>query len=196
MKLNFGSVFYCLLFIISSGYSQSQSIAKKETSHKRFDAKVDSVLNLMTLEEKIGQLNQYNGFWDATGPSPKEGQAALKFEHLKKGWVGSMLNVKGVKEVRAIQKIAVEQTRLGIPLIFGFDVIHGYKTISPIPLAEAASWDLQAIKKSAEIAAEEAAAVGLNWTFAPMVDISRDPRWVRRLPSRKPDKNQWCRLWD
>ncbi|WP_395632589.1 beta-glucosidase BglX [Flavobacterium sp.] len=179
MKLNFGSVFYCLLFIISSGYSQSQSIAKKETSHKRFDAKVDSVLNLMTLEEKIGQLNQYNGFWDATGPSPKEGQAALKFEHLKKGWVGSMLNVKGVKEVRAIQKIAVEQTRLGIPLIFGFDVIHGYKTISPIPLAEAASWDLQAIKKSAEIAAEEAAAVGLNWTFAPMVDISRDPRWGR-----------------
>jgi len=141
--------------------------------------KVDSVLKLMTLEEKVGQLNQYNGFWDITGPTPKDGQAALKYEHLKKGLVGSMLNVKGVKEVRAIQKIAVEQSRLGIPLLFGFDVIHGYKTISPIPLAEAASWDMDAIKKSAAIAAEEAASVGLNWTFAPMVDISRDARWGR-----------------
>ena len=133
----------------------------------------------MTLEEKVGQLNQYNGFWEITGPTPKEGQAAKKYEDLKKGLVGSMLNVKGVKDVRALQKIAVEQTRLGIPLIFGFDVIHGYKTISPIPLAEAASWDLEAIKKSAEIAAEEASSVGLNWTFAPMIDISRDARWGR-----------------
>ena len=179
MKLNFGSVFYCLLFIISSGYSQSQSIAKKETSHKRFDAKVDSVLNLMTLEEKIGQLNQYNGFWDATGPSPKEGQAALKFEHLKKGWVGSMLNVKGVKEVRAIQKIAVEQTRLGIPLIFGFDVIHGYKTIFPINLGMASSFDPKAVELAARVAATEASSGGVHWTFAPMVDIARDPRWSR-----------------
>jgi beta-glucosidase len=141
--------------------------------------KVDSVLQLMTLEEKIGQMNQYNGFWDVTGPSPKEGQAALKYANLKKGLVGAMLNVKGVKEVKAIQKIAVEETRLHIPLLFGFDVIHGYKTISPIPLAEAASWDLEAIRKSAAIAAEEAAAVGVNWTFAPMVDISRDARWGR-----------------
>ena len=143
------------------------------------DTKVDSVLRRMTLEEKVGQLNQYNGFWEITGPTPKEGQAAKKYDDLKKGLVGSMLNVRGVKDVRAIQKIAVEQTRLGIPLLFGFDVIHGYKTISPIPLAEAASWDLEAIKKSAAIAAEEAAAAGLNWTFAPMVDISRDARWGR-----------------
>ncbi len=143
------------------------------------DNRVDSLINLMTLDEKIGQLNQYNGFWDITGPVPKEGQAAKKYEDLRKGLVGSMLNVKGVKDVKALQKIAVEQTRLGIPLLFGFDVIHGYKTISPIPLAEAASWDLQAIQKSAEIAAEEAAAVGINWTFAPMVDISRDARWGR-----------------
>jgi len=143
------------------------------------DTKVDSVLQLMTLEEKVGQLNQYNGFWEITGPTPKEGQAAKKYDNLKKGLVGSMLNVRGVKDVRAIQKIAVEQTRLGIPLLFGFDVIHGYKTISPIPLAEAASWDLKAIKKSAAIAAEEAAAAGLNWTFAPMIDISRDARWGR-----------------
>lgn len=141
--------------------------------------RVDSVLKLMTLEEKIGQLNQYNGFWEITGPTPKEGQAAKKYGDLKKGFVGSMLNVKGVKDVKALQKIAVEETRLGIPLLFAFDVIHGYKTISPIPLAEAASWDLLAIKKSAQIAAEEAASVGLNWTFAPMVDVARDARWGR-----------------
>ncbi len=179
MKINLPLLAFCTFSFLISGCSQSQSVVKKTDKPNRYDVKTDSVLKLMTLEEKIGQLNQYNGFWDATGPSPKEGQAALKFEHLKKGLVGSMLNVKGVKEVRAIQKIAIEQTRLGIPLIFGFDVIHGYKTISPIPLAEAASWDLEAIKKSASIGAEEAASVGLNWTFAPMVDISRDARWGR-----------------
>ncbi len=145
----------------------------------KIEAKVDSLLSIMTLEEKIGQMNQYNGFWDLTGPTPEEGAAAKKYEHLRKGWVGSMLNVHGVKEVRSVQKIAVEESRLGIPLIIGFDVIHGYKTMSPIPLAEAASWDMDAIKKSAEVAALEASAAGINWTFAPMVDISRDARWGR-----------------
>ena len=133
----------------------------------------------MSLEEKIGQMNQYNGFWNVTGPVPEEGDEANKYEHLKKGWVGSMLNVHGVEEVRKVQKIAVEESRLGIPLIIGYDVIHGYKTISPIPLAEAASWDLEAIRSSAAMAAEEAAASGINWVFAPMVDISRDARWGR-----------------
>lgn len=167
-----------LILLVSSVFScqKKETVSQKE---KNYESKIDSILKLMTLEEKVGQMNQYNGFWDATGPTPKEGQAAIKYEHLKKGMVGSMLNVKGVKEVRALQKIAVEETRLGIPLLFGFDVVHGYKTISPIPLAEAASWDLEAIKKSAEIAAAEAAATGLNWTFAPMVDISRDARWGR-----------------
>ncbi len=155
--------------------SQISSLSQKNV----IDRKVDSLVVLMTLEEKIGQLNQYNGFWDITGPAPKDGLAAKKYQDLKNGLVGSMLNVKGVKDVRALQKIAVEQTRLHIPLLFGFDVIHGYKTISPIPLAEAASWDLEAIQKSAAIAAEEASAVGINWTFAPMVDVSRDPRWGR-----------------
>jgi beta-glucosidase len=162
--------------------SCSQKIVQPSISLSKenpLERKVDSVLNLMTLEEKIGQLNQYNGFWEITGPTPKEGQAAKKYEDLKKGLVGSMLNVKGVKDVRALQKIAVEETRLGIPIIFGFDVIHGYKTISPIPLAESASWDMEAIKKSSAIAAAEAAAVGINWTFAPMVDIARDARWGR-----------------
>jgi beta-glucosidase len=141
--------------------------------------KVDSLLNLMTLEEKVGQMNQYNGFWEVTGPAPEGGSAELKYEHLRSGLVGSMLTVRGVEQVRAVQKIVVEETRLGIPLIIGFDVIHGYKTLSPIPLAESASWDLEAIRKSAEVAASEAAASGINWTFAPMVDISRDARWGR-----------------
>ena len=165
--------------LLAMGCSSSRQHNFSEKNRLPIDRKVDSVLKLMTLEEKVGQMNQYNGFWDVTGPVPKDGQAAKKYENLKKGLVGSMLNVRGVKDVRALQKIAVEETRLGIPLIFGFDVVHGYKTISPIPLAEAASWDLEAMKKSAEIAAAESAVAGLNWTFAPMVDISRDARWGR-----------------
>jgi beta-glucosidase len=149
------------------------------TSVEHVEQKVSALLKQMTLEEKIGQMNQYNGFWDLTGPAPSSGNAAKKYDHLRKGYVGSMLNLRGVENVRKIQKIAVEETRLGIPLIIGFDVIHGYETLSPIPLAESASWDLEAIKKSAEVAAEEAAAAGINWTFAPMVDISRDARWGR-----------------
>ncbi len=141
--------------------------------------KVEQLLAKMTLEEKVGQMNQYNGFYDVTGPAPSEGDAKNKYDHLKKGWVGSMLNVSGVAEVREMQRIAVEETRLGIPLIFGLDVIHGHKTLAPIPLAEAASWDLVAIEKSARISAVEASARGINWTFAPMVDISRDARWGR-----------------
>ena len=155
------------------------TVTSTSTSETSIDQKVAALLDKMTLEEKIGQMNQYNGFWDFTGPGPADGEAGKKYEHLRKGYVGSMLNVRGVKDVRAVQKIAVEETRLGIPLIIGFDVIHGYKTISPIPIAESASWDLVAIKKSAAMAAKEAAAAGINWTFAPMVDISRDARWGR-----------------
>lgn len=143
------------------------------------EGKIDSLMSLMTLEEKVGQMNQYNGFWNVTGPVPEEGDASNKFQHLKNGWVGSMLNVTGVEEVRKVQKIVVEESRLGIPLIIGFDVIHGYRTQSPIPLAESASWDMAAIKASAAMAADEASATGINWTFAPMVDISRDARWGR-----------------
>jgi len=149
------------------------------SQEKNMEKKVDELLKKMTLNEKIGQLNQYSDFWDFTGPVPKEGDAVKKYQDIKDGLVGAMLNVKGVKNIYKLQKIAVEETRLGIPLLFGFDVIHGYKTISPIPIAEAASWDLQAIQKSAEIAAEEAGAGGINWTFAPMVDITRDARWGR-----------------
>jgi beta-glucosidase len=174
--LKYGIVLATLIVL---SCTTSKPIITSEYKSNLLDSKVDSILKLMTLEEKVGQLNQYNGFWEITGPTPKDGQAAKKYADLKNGLVGSMLNVKGVKDVRAIQKIAVEETRLGIPLLFGFDVIHGYKTISPIPLAEAASWDLVAIKKSAAMAAEEASSVGINWTFAPMVDIARDARWGR-----------------
>ena len=168
-------------FILVSSFTKETSNSKDNisNSNQTIENKVAQLLSKMTLEEKIGQMNQYNGFWDVTGPTPLTGNAAKKYEHLKKGYVGSMLNVRGVKDVRAVQKIAVEETRLGIPLIIGFDVIHGYKTLSPIPLAEASSWDLEAIKKSAQMAAKESAAAGINWTFAPMVDISRDARWGR-----------------
>ena len=169
----------CILILLLIAQCSTINQSKKINVVQSFDVKADSVLKLMTLDEKIGQLNQYNGFWEVTGISPKEGSAAKKYDDLKNGNVGAMLNIKGVKDVRAIQKIAVEQSRLHIPLLFGFDVIHGLKTISPIPLAEAASWDLEAIKFSSQIAAQEAAAVGINWTFAPMVDVSRDPRWGR-----------------
>jgi beta-glucosidase len=176
-KNQFITLFAFLFLVITISSGQQKKITK--TTPDVLDKKVEVLLKKMTLEEKVGQLNQYNGFWEITGPVPKEGQAAKKYEDLKKGLVGSMLNVRGVKDVRALQKIAVEQTRLHIPLLFGFDVIHGYKTISPIPLAESASWDLDAIKKSAAMAAEEASSVGINWTFAPMIDISRDARWGR-----------------
>jgi len=146
---------------------------------KPIEERINLLMKQMTLEEKVGQMNQYNGFWEVTGPAPKGGNAELKYKHLRDGWVGSMLSVRGVKEVRAVQKIAAEETRLRIPLIIGFDVIHGYKTLSPIPLAEAASWDMEAIKKSAQIAADEASAAGINWTFGPNVDISNDARWGR-----------------
>lgn len=153
--------------------------AQKNNSAGSSEERAIQLLKQMTLDEKIGQMNQYNGFWDATGPVPAEGDAALKYEHLKKGLVGSVINVTGVEKVRKLQELVVKETRLGIPLIFGFDVIHGYKTISPIPLAEASSWDMDMIKKSARMSAIEASAVGINWTFAPMIDISRDPRWGR-----------------
>jgi beta-glucosidase len=139
------------------------------------DSRVDSVLALMTLEEKVGQLTLYTSDYDVTGPSIREHYK----EDIKAGKVGAIFNAFGAGYTRKLQEIAVKETRLGIPLIFGYDVIHGYKTIFPIPLGESASWDLKAIELSARIAAEEASAEGLHWTFAPMCDIARDPRWGR-----------------
>lgn len=136
---------------------------------------LDSLIRLMTLEEKIGQMNQYSSDFAATGPITKDGD---KQTQVRKGLIGSYLNVTGADRTRSLQEIAM-QSRLKIPLLFGQDVIHGYRTIFPLPLAEAASWDLEAIERSARIAAIEASAAGIHWTFAPMVDIGRDPRWGR-----------------
>ena len=132
----------------------------------------------MTIEEKAGQLNQLNG-GVFTGPAQSDPGQKAKIQQVKDGLVGSMLNVTGVVETKAIQKIATEESRLGIPLLFALDVIHGYKTIFPIPLAEACSWDLPGIEKNATVAAKEASAAGIHWTFAPMCDISNDIRWGR-----------------
>ncbi len=147
-----------------------------ENVEKNLMKRADSVLALMSLDEKIGQLNQFSGDGELTGP------VALRpdlLQSIRDGKVGSMLNINGAEYTRKIQKIAVEESRLKIPLIFGYDVIHGYKTIFPIPLGESASWDPEAVEKAAHIAATEAASAGQHWTFAPMVDIARDPRWGR-----------------
>ena len=143
---------------------------------KTIDQKVAELLSKMTLEEKVGQMVQYSGFEYATGPQKSNSAAVL--EEIKKGKVGSMLNVAGSEETRSFQKLAM-QSRLKIPLLFGQDVIHGYRTTFPVNLGQAASWDLTMIEKSERIAATEAAAYGIHWTFAPMVDIARDPRWGR-----------------
>ncbi|MEI6059314.1 MAG: glycoside hydrolase family 3 N-terminal domain-containing protein [Bacteroidota bacterium] len=142
---------------------------------KSIDQRVDSVLRLMTLDEKIGQMNQYNDDWTATGPVTVDSD---KGSQIRNGQLGSLLNCVGVTRTESWQKIAM-QSRMKIPLLFGQDVIHGFKTTFPIPLAEACSWDLDAMKLSAQTAAAEASASGIHWTFAPMVDIARDPRWGR-----------------
>ncbi|MEQ8574219.1 MAG: glycoside hydrolase family 3 N-terminal domain-containing protein, partial [Fulvivirga sp.] len=141
--------------------------------------KIENLLSQMTLDEKIGQLNQYSIGAELTGPGAKEGINKIKYDHLKNGKVGSVLNLLGAKNGRETQKFVVEESRLGIPLITSYDVIHGYKTMFPIPLGESASWDLELMESTAAVAAKEAAAAGIMWTFAPMLDISRDPRWGR-----------------
>ncbi len=153
---------------------QTQLWTSFSGNHK-IEQRVDSVLKLMTLEEKIGQMTQFSANWSITGPvMPDDFQP-----YLEKGLIGSIFNATSVEGIRKLQTIAVEETRLGIPILFGHDVVHGYKTIFPMPMAEACSWDLDLIRKTARIAAEEATADGLNWTFAPMVDIGRDARWGR-----------------
>jgi beta-glucosidase len=166
---------YLQAIMLISLCSTSAFSQQKEIPDNRNAKKVEALLVKMTLEEKIGQLNQYTSDRLATGPLTPN---SSKYQEIKDGKVGSMLNVKGAKETHLIQKMAM-QSRLKIPLIFGLDVVHGYRVTFPIPLAEAASWDLNAIELSARIAGKETAAAGVHWTFAPMVDISRDPRWGR-----------------
>ena len=136
---------------------------------------IDALMKRMTVDEKIGQLNlPVTG--DITTGQAKSSDIAGR---IKRGEVGGLFNLKGVEKIRDVQKLAVENSRLGIPLLFGMDVIHGYETIFPIPLGLSCTWDMKAIEESARIAAIEASADGISWTFSPMVDISRDPRWGR-----------------
>ncbi len=136
------------------------------------EKRIDALIARMTTEEKLGQLQQLDG--DVDGSFRQEHP-----EMVRRGLLGSFLNVRGAKNVNALQRIALEESRLKIPLLFGYDVIHGYRTIFPIPLGEASSWDAAAVERAASIAADEASAVGVRWTFAPMLDIARDPRWGR-----------------
>jgi len=168
----------CITVMLFNYQNDKSVVNNSPKIENDIETKVDSVLALMRINEKIGQLVQYSGGWDATGPSSSKGDQH-KLDKLKKGEVGSMLNVSSVATIKETQRLVMEHSRLKIPLIFAFDVIHGYKTIFPIPLGESASWDLGIIEESAAIAAKESAASGLNWTFAPMIDVSRDARWGR-----------------
>jgi len=173
------NVIIILAVVLSSCKTNPKENTNKPASayfkDQKIEHKVDSVLNLMTLEEKIGQTVLFSSGWDVTGPTLNDNY----LKYVKEGICGNIFNAHTVKYNKRLQKIAVEETRLGIPLLFGYDVIHGHKTIFPISLGEASSWDMEAIEKSARVAAIEASASGLNWTFAPMCDISRDPRWGR-----------------
>ncbi|KFF00763.1 beta-D-glucoside glucohydrolase [Chryseobacterium formosense] len=151
---------------------QSYQTAQYQSKKKAF---VDALLAKMTLDEKIGQLNLPSS-GDFTTGLAKNSDIGKKVEQ---GLVGGLFNIKGADKIKAVQKVAVENSRLKIPMIFGMDVIHGYETTFPIPLGLAASWDMNLVQQSARVAAKEAAADGINWTFSPMVDISREPRWGR-----------------
>ena len=172
MMIRIWPIFACALLIASCKTPKGQ-----QTPDAAFTSQVDSVLALMTLDEKIGQMTLYTTDWGSTGPTIREGYQ----DDIRKGNCGALFNSHTTAFTRQLQQIAVKESRLGIPLLFGYDVIHGYKTIFPIPLGESCSWDLAAMEQSASIAAAEAAAAGLHWTFAPMVDIARDPRWGRVL---------------
>jgi beta-glucosidase len=161
-----------LLFQLSCSKKMGEISAKVKK-----DAFIEDLLKKMTLDEKLGQMSLFTTDWESTGPTIRAGYQ----KDIREGRCGALFNSHTVDFTTKLQKIAVEESRLKIPLLFGYDVIHGYKTMFPIPLAEASSWDLTAMEKSAYIMSKEAAASGLHWTFAPMVDVSRDPRWGRVL---------------
>lgn len=167
-----GIVSMLALLLLSACSQQARDQAGQDPKMKAF---IDGLMNQMTLEEKIGQLN-LPGAGDITTGQASNSNIAKKIEQ---GQVGGLFNIKSVAKIREVQKLAVEKSRLKIPLLFGMDVIHGYETVFPIPLGLSCTWDMEAIERSARIAAQEASADGINWTFSPMVDISRDPRWGR-----------------
>ncbi|MGJ1267488.1 beta-glucosidase BglX [Sphingobacterium spiritivorum] len=157
----------CTLYVTSTVTAQQNS--------QKMDSFINTLMSKMTLEEKIGQLNLVTGGEATTGSTVSTGVEGK----IKSGAIGGIFSMSTPQRIRAAQDLAVKQSRLGIPLIFGMDVIHGYKTIFPIPIGLASSWDMNLVRQTAQIAATEATADGINWTFSPMVDISRDPRWGR-----------------
>ena len=164
-----------LFMVILLSLTMSIAAKTKEKQLLPMDEFVNTLMAKMTVQEKIGQLNLLPSGDIQTGISENSSIS----ESIRQGRLGAILNLKGVDNIMKVQKMAVEESRLGIPLIFGMDVIHGYETIFPIPLALSCSWDIPAIEQSAIIAAREATADGLCWTYSPMVDISVDPRWGR-----------------
>ena len=164
--------FLAAIFLAQSATAQKKAVPVADQKMNTF---VTSLMSKMTLDEKIGQLNLPAVGFDVTGPILSQGVN----EKIEKGLVGGVFNTFTPQAVRKLQELAVNKSRLKIPLLFGYDVVHGHKTIFPIPLGMSASWDLDLIEKSARIAGREASADGLNWTFSPMVDIARDPRWGR-----------------
>jgi beta-glucosidase len=165
--------FLCTILLVLGVWYTPQAQLPELTDEQA--KQIEELLDDMTTEEKIGQLTLFTSDWDVTGPTLRGNYK----EDILAGKVGAIFNAHTADYNRELQRMSVEETRLGIPLLFGYDVIHGYKTIFPISLGESASWDLEAIEESAQVAAAEAASAGLHWTFAPMVDISRDPRWGR-----------------
>lgn len=176
MNKIFNTISLALLGLFSACSPVNKVQWESYSGDRRIEQRVDSVLELMTLEEKIGQMTQYSAKSDiVTGPQVNTDIEPL----LKKGWVGSLFHATSSAAIRKTQETALAESRLKIPVLFAFDVIHGFKTIFPIPLAESCAWDVELAERSAAIAAAEASAVGVNWTFAPMVDIARDARWGR-----------------
>ncbi len=172
--------YFILLLLVAM---LSYSAEKQDATTGEMNRFIDELMNQMTLDEKIGQLTLYTSDMDHTGPFIRDHY----LEDIRAGRVGAIFNAYTAEYTRNLQRMAVEETRLGIPMLFGYDVIHGHRTIFPIPLGETASWDMAAIEESARIAAREATAEGLHWTFSPMIDVTRDPRWGRIAESSGED---------
>ncbi len=164
------------LFIVVLVCNRIAAQSPTELLSPQIESKIDSIIRLMTLEEKLGQLNQIGGTWYDSKTERLNGEQTAM---LKAGKIGSFLGITGAAETGRIQRIAMDETRMKIPVLFGADIIHGFHTITPIPLAEASSWNPELVERSARMAAIEGAAAGVHWDYAPMVDIARDPRWGR-----------------
>jgi beta-glucosidase len=172
LKMKLAKLTSLLLIALLLTLSFQATAGQQQPARANIESRVEALLKQMTLEEKLGQLQQLDG----------EANGNFRPEHLdlaRRGLLGSTLNVRGVARTNELQRAAVEESRLKIPLLYGFDVIHGYRTIFPVPLGEASSWDAQTVERAASAAAQEASAAGVRWTFAPMLDIARDARWGR-----------------